>query len=223
LGIGNAVYELQAGFSTAGGGELIAELKALRQPAGSEQLLSGAAVSDPKGWQLKQVGIPVAITTNAINTTIEDALVIFLPAGLNETALRNIAVFLESSENSKAISSGVIRYDSQGQAIGIAFNIGASGRAILVQAEPITITYKSYINGYAGSSFAPTQALTRAELAVLLMRLSATENIDSATNTDARAFSDVPQTHWAADAIRSASQSFDALYYLGGKVELMVK
>ncbi|MUT68593.1 S-layer homology domain-containing protein [Paenibacillus sp. NEAU-GSW1] len=205
LDIGDALYELPAGSSADGGGELKVQLRALRQQADTEQLLSGAALTASREWKLKLAGVPIAFATNAVNTTTEDSLIVSLPDGFDAAALRKLAVFLESGVETKAIAAGTIRYDSKGQATGIAFDAGASGRAAVLQAEPVTVKYESYINGNADGSFAPSRLLTRAELAALIMKLSKAEGYEAAESSDAAVFSDVPQSHWAAEAIKYVS------------------
>ncbi|WP_337104107.1 S-layer homology domain-containing protein [Paenibacillus sp. YIM B09110] len=200
LDIGDAIYELPAGFSANGGGELTVQLRALRQSTDANQLLTGATESRSKEWQLKPAGVPVAFTTNAAGTADSDSLVIPLPDRLDATASRKLAVYLESGDDYKTISAGTVRYDSQGRATGIAVDAGASGRVLVLQAEPIAVTYERYINGYADGSFAPSRTITRAELAALLMKLSTSEDVTNSGDATA-AYGDVPHTHWAADAI----------------------
>ncbi|MGO4537720.1 S-layer homology domain-containing protein [Paenibacillus sp. 2TAB19] len=200
LDTGDAIYEMPAGFSANGGGELVVQLKALRQPTDAKQLLADATVIRSMEWQLKQVGVPLSFTTNAAGTAAKDVLVIPLPEGLDAIALRKLAVYLESGSDSKTISAGTIRYDSQGRATGIAIDASASSRVMVLQAEPVAVAHERYINGYADGSFAPSRAITRAELAALLMKLSTTEAVTK-SGEDAIVYSDVPQSHWAAEAI----------------------
>ncbi|MFF2092246.1 S-layer homology domain-containing protein [Paenibacillus sp. NPDC058174] len=205
--IGAAVYEMPAGISVPGGGDLVVQLKALRQPADIEQLLSGAIASASHHLKPKSVGTSIAFTSNAAEAKGTDAghvLVLPLPKGLDAAALHKVAVYLENGSDSKSVLPGTLRYDAQGNAIGIAVASGAPGRAAVIQAEPVTVAYESYIKGYANGSFAPARAVTRAELAALLMKLSPSQGNGSASG-NAVAFGDVPQTHWAAEAIAYAA------------------
>ncbi|GGG72392.1 hypothetical protein GCM10010918_30220 [Paenibacillus radicis (ex Gao et al. 2016)] len=206
--IGEASYEIPAGVSVPGGGDLVVQLKPLRQPADIEQLLNGAAASASHNLKLKSVGTPIAFASNAAETKGTDTgnvLLLSLPKGLDAAALHKLAVYLENGGDSKSILPGTLRYDAQGSAIGIAFAAGNAGRAAVVQAEPVTVAYERYINGYADGSFAPARAVTRAELAALLMKLSPSEGTNSAGGNHAVVFSDVPASHWAAEAITYAA------------------
>ncbi|MFF2480965.1 S-layer homology domain-containing protein [Paenibacillus sp. NPDC058071] len=204
LDIGSTIYEIPAGLTAAGGGDAVVQLKVLRKPADAEQLLGGSAVNGFKEWKPKAAGAVISFTSNAASAA-GHSLVIALPNGLDAKELRKLAVLLESGADSKSIQPGTVRYDSQEKAVGIAFNAGSTGRAAVLQAEPVIAEYESYINGNSDGSFAPARAVTRAELAALLAKLSVPEGVDSAGGGNTAAFSDVPQTHWAANAIAHAA------------------
>ncbi|GGJ14160.1 Ig-like domain-containing protein [Paenibacillus hunanensis] len=61
--------------------------------------------------------------------------------------------------------------------------------------------HTAYINGYPDHTFRPAQTTTRAELAAMLWRVMQANGSTAVTSIAAR-YSDVPATHWAADAIR---------------------
>ncbi|WP_214627249.1 cadherin-like beta sandwich domain-containing protein [Paenibacillus agaridevorans] len=201
LDSGDAIYELPAGFAANGGGELIVQLKSLRQSKDANQLLNGATAALTKEWQLKPVGVPVAWTTNAASTADSGRLVMPLPEGLDATALRKLAVYSEIDDDYKTISAGTVRYDSQGHASDIVVDANASGRVMVLQAEPLAVKYDRYINGYPDGSFAPSHTIMRAELAALLMKLSTLEADTKSGEAAAADYGDVPHTHWAAEAI----------------------
>ncbi|WP_322907883.1 Ig-like domain-containing protein, partial [Paenibacillus sp. SGZ-1009] len=66
-------------------------------------------------------------------------------------------------------------------------------------AQP-TGTHSAYIKGYPNGTFLPAKTTTRAEVAAMLWRIMQA-NGATATST-LRGYSDVPATHWAAEAIR---------------------
>ncbi|OLS38949.1 hypothetical protein BTR22_04710 [Alkalihalophilus pseudofirmus] len=72
------------------------------------------------------------------------------------------------------------------------------------------LSNNSIIGGYGNDIFAPNDKLTRAQVAALLVRATGTP-----TPTAENAFSDVPQSHWAAADISAADRAgfFD---YLNG-------
>lgn len=208
IDIGVVVYEIPANAQVIGDGELVVKLQALRQSSEAKQLLSNmAAMSDSKKWQLQSVGLPIAFSINATGSDDQGLLVIPLPIGLDETVLRKLAVYLEGDGDTNSITPATIRYNSKGQAIGLALNVDTSGRAIILQADPVTITYESYINGYADGNFSPERAVTRAELAILLMNLSMQESNALTISNEYKIFADVPQSHWAAEAITLAADN----------------
>ncbi|QJD85619.1 hypothetical protein HH215_22165 [Cohnella herbarum] len=214
LDSGVAAYELPARISVATGGELVVELKALRQPKDSERTLSGAGSAGAGGLKAMLVGVPAEVAANVASAASEASwLVLPLPNGLDSAALRKLAVFLENGDGSKSILPGKIRYDSQGRATGIAVRSGASGRAAALQAEPIEVMFERYVSGYAAGRFGPARQVTRAELAAMLVKLSAADGNVRTGDSTAAIFRDVPQEHWAAAAVAEAS----AAGWMGGK------
>jgi hypothetical protein len=136
-----------------------------------------------------------------------------LPDGLDSAALRKLAVFLENGDGTSSIVPGTIRYDSKGRATGIAVRSGASGRASVLEAEPVEALFAPYVSGYAAGSFGPQRPVTRAELAALLAKLTPVDNDTRTVGDRATAFRDVPQAFWAAEAVERAS----AAGWMGGK------
>ncbi|WP_165867400.1 S-layer homology domain-containing protein [Paenibacillus pinisoli] len=203
LGIGDAAYEIPADVEVGGDGELNVSVRALRDSSETGQWLSKLE-NGPEGkkWQAKPVGETIDFAANG--SVSKGALVLPLPAGLEVTELRKLAVFVERN-GTTALLPATVRYNAGGQAIAVVIELQSSSRAVLLQAEPIALTYERYINGNADGSFAPERAVTRAELAMLLMKLSmqaGKASVGSGTNT---IFADVPQSHWAAEAIAYAA------------------
>ncbi|MFD2170508.1 cadherin-like beta sandwich domain-containing protein [Tumebacillus lipolyticus] len=214
LDIGAVAYELPTGTLAVTGDELVVELGALRQPKDAEKTLSDAKAAGAGELQVKLVGVPAEVTANVTGGAVEAAwLVLPLPEGIDSAALRKLAVLIVNGDGSKSIVPGTIRYDLQGRATGIAVHSDASGRAAVLQAEPIKALFERYVSGYTVDSFGPDRSVTRAELAALLAKLTAADGGARTGDSSAAAFRDVPQTHWAADAIAQAS----AAGWMGGR------
>jgi hypothetical protein len=62
------------------------------------------------------------------------------------------------------------------------------------------IVHTAYINGYADGFFRPEQTTTRAELAAMLWRILQSQG-EKAVSQSTTTYSDVPNSHWAHEAI----------------------
>jgi len=215
LDVGAVAYEWPTGNSIPSDSKLIVQLKTFQQPADAEQTLNRALKAGAGAHRAKLVGVPVEITANTGNSAGAEAawLVLPLPDGLESTALRKLAVFLENGDGTSSTVPGTIRYDSKGRATGIAVRSGASARVSVLEAEPIEVMFAPYVSGYAAGSFGPQRAVTRAELAALLAKLTPADNDARTVSDGAAAFRDVPQAHWAAKAVEEAY----AKGWMGGK------
>ncbi|WP_230496022.1 S-layer homology domain-containing protein, partial [Pseudoneobacillus rhizosphaerae] len=67
--------------------------------------------------------------------------------------------------------------------------------------EPILYTHSAYINGYPDNTFRPEQKVTRAQMAVMLMK-----NLGLNDVTEKGEYNDVLETHWAYKEIMLAKQ-----------------
>ncbi|RUS45135.1 S-layer homology domain-containing protein [Cohnella sp. AR92] len=209
LDIGAAAYEWPIKTLASASEDPVLRLTALRQSADADQALADANAAGADDWRAELAGIPAEIEAGGASASAEDSwLVLPLPSGLASADLGKLAVFLKNRDGTGTIVPGTIRYDSQGQAAGIAVRPGAFARAAVLKAEPIKTRFDRYANGYADGSFGTGKPITRAELASMLAKLSAASGSSASgdnSGSGAAAFQDVPASFWAAKAIAQAA------------------
>jgi len=214
LGIGEVSYEWHTGASAGTGGERVVELKALRQAKDAEKMLGVAGSASPGEFLPKLAGIPAEVSASGASEADETSwLVLPVPEGLDSAGLRKLAVLLENEDGSVSIVPGKLRYDSQGRANGIAVRPGEAARAALLLADPVKVSFESYVGGYSATGFGPDRPVTRAELAAMLAKLTPADDEVRTGDNRSPAFRDMPQGHWAAAAVARASDAG----WMGGK------
>jgi|GEM_PF-1071563 len=204
---GSALYEWPVAMLAAARDEIVLEMKTLRQSSHAERVLNGARAAGASEFQIELVGMPVEVTAGARDTLADEGwLALPLPERLDKAALRRLAVYVEDGDGLGAIMPGTVRYDEQGRAVALAVRAGAVRLAAVLQAEPIRMTYDRYIGGYDDNRFAPSQTVTRAELATMLGKLSPADG-EAAGSGDGSVsqFTDSPSSHWASSAIARAA------------------
>ncbi|MBP1157328.1 MULTISPECIES: cadherin-like beta sandwich domain-containing protein [unclassified Paenibacillus] len=181
------------------------------------ELVQNAAGGQP----VAIIGQPVKIETNYSGYTTELILPLNnLTLPENEAAaqkiLSELAVYIEHSDGDKALSQGEIRYDAEGKLVGIAIEINKFSTFTIIQKNGTEASeaIEPYLSGYPDGTFRPSQAITRAELAMILNRvLTQKASGDSASlstqeeQAAAAGYPDVPASHWAADAIAHIQRS----------------
>ncbi|WP_435164152.1 X2-like carbohydrate binding domain-containing protein [Paenibacillus glycanilyticus] len=172
------------------------EKKAQLERRANLSTVVSAAVKDSK---ITLIGIPADIDTNLPEG--ETTLVLPLPAGdWSSEALSHIGVFIEHSDGTVEYKQGTV-VDVEGGK-GIQFkNSKFSTFALVKLGEASGSASAAYMNGFDGNLFKPEKAITRAEMATILSRIAQ----DATVGEDSRAYSDVKQGYWAADAIRKAT------------------
>ncbi len=204
LSIEETEYEMPLDFPKNNSNELSVQFAV---PGGTElakQLLDQTNTGLTRNWNVKQASAAVSFASGGIKG--KGSLLLPLLEALDAAEARKLAVYMKVENGETRLVAGKVRYDTQGKATGITIETEGSGHAIVLTAEPIVASHGNYMNGYSDGRFAPDRAVTRAELAALLAKLSPTGSAEAA-NSASPAFGDVPQEHWAAEAIANAAAS----------------
>ncbi|TDF95428.1 cadherin-like beta sandwich domain-containing protein [Paenibacillus piri] len=166
------------------------------------------------GQSVAVIGQPLKIETNYSGYTTE---VMFplnnLTLPENEAAAKQIlselAVYIEHSDGDKALSQGEIRYDAEGKLAGIAIQIDKFSTFTVIQKHGADVlkVLEPYLSGYPDGTFRPSQAITRAELAMILDRIGVRSSASETASSQAASFPDAAAGHWAAEAIARVQRS----------------
>ncbi|OBR67588.1 hypothetical protein A7K91_22145 [Paenibacillus oryzae] len=204
LSIEETEYEMPLDFSKSNSNELSVQLAVPGGTKLAKRLLDQTNTALAHNWNVKQASAAVSFASGGI--TGKGSLLLPLPDALNAVEARKLAVYMKVENGESRLMAGKVRYDAGGKATGITIETEGSGQAIVLAAEPIVTSYDNYMNGYGDGRFAPDRAVTRAELAALLTKLSPAGQAGAAAGGDTD-FGDVPQEHWAAEAIAKAAAS----------------
>ncbi|MHA7965499.1 cadherin-like beta sandwich domain-containing protein, partial [Paenibacillus sp. CAU 1782] len=204
LSIGDTVYEMPLDFSQSVSTGLSVQLAVPGETEVADRLLDRASTGLTRNWHVERASAAVSFASDGIEG--KGSLLLPLPEALDAAGARKLAVYMEVENGEKRLVAGKVRFDDQGKVIGIAIETEGSGQAIVLTAEPIITSHGNYMNGYGDGRFAPDREVTRAELAALLAKLSPAGQAGAA-NGESSAFGDVPQEHWAAEAIANAAAS----------------
>ncbi len=165
----------------------------------SAELVRNAAGGNP----IAVIGQPVKIETNYADYETEllfplDRLSLPGDRQAADRILSNLAVYIEHSDGEKALKRGELRYDADGKLLGLAIEISKFSTFTLIQtnAAEVSEALEPYVSGYPDGTFRPAQAITRAELAMILRR-----TMGSASGVQVAGYPDVAEGHWAAEAI----------------------
>jgi hypothetical protein len=178
--------------------------------SGEQQVITDRAVSADEvkeiagDQEVNVIGGSITIETNYKDHATKVMLPIAsLPdnAALRQAFLDSLAVYIEHSDGEKKLQRGVIKYDEQGNPLGIEIEVTKFSIFTVLSLEEKT--GNAYVFGYQDGSFKPDQMVTRAEFAAMLARLLPA----SSEETVGRQYSDVPNSHWGADAIAQVSQA----------------
>lgn len=165
------------------------------------------------GRSVSVIGQPVKIETNYSGYKTE---VVFPLNNLNlpenaaaaKQVLDELAVYIEHSDGEKVLTHGEIRYDADGKPVGMAIEISKFSTFTIIQKNGAS-ALKPYLSGYPDGTFRPSQAITRAELAMILNRIGVgnSNNESSPASAQASAYPDVAKGHWAAEAIANMQRA----------------
>ncbi|MCD9024662.1 S-layer homology domain-containing protein [Cohnella silvisoli] len=172
------------------------ERKAVEQRAQTEQAARLAIGTEGVGV----IGRPMTIETNMQSRPVE----LVLPLGnanLTEEQKKDLGVFIEHSDGTKEFVRGeLVSYNSSG-ALGLRITVSKFSTFTIVHlpgwsAALSATAHNPYIFGYGDGTFRPNSAITRAELAAILVRAFPVKSANTALS-----FADVPDKHWARSAI----------------------
>ncbi|MCY9656576.1 cadherin-like beta sandwich domain-containing protein [Paenibacillus chondroitinus] len=157
------------------------------------------------------IGQPVKIETNYSGYKTE---VVFplnnlsLPdnAAAAKEILDELAVYIEHSDGEKVLTHGEIRYDADGKPVGIAIEISKFSTFTIIQKNGAN-ALQPYLSGYPDGTFRPSQAITRAELAMILNRIGAGKSGNDSASAQPSGYPDVAKEHWAAEAIANMQRA----------------
>jgi len=184
----------------------------------SRVLTAELVLKAANGEPVSVIGSPVKIETNSSGFK---ASLLFPLTGLtlpeDEAAaarmLSELAVYIEHSDGDKVLAAGEIRYDAEGNPIGIAVVVDKFSTFTIVRLNSvdtvISETLEPYISGYPDGTFRPSQSIKRSELASILHRLGIDGNAAGADATGSQLveYPDIKPGYWAAEAIASLQRS----------------
>lgn len=176
-------------------------LKTSQQSAETEALAKAQVQSVSRGATVTLVSRPVTIETNLQSCPV--TLVLPLNnSSLTAEQLKALAVFTQHSDGTKELVKGEIVPFGQTGKSGIQFSISKFSTFTVVLAQDPAVQVKAYMTGYADGTFKPGNSITRAEAASIIVR-----TFSQSAVTAGVAYSDVPVSHWAADAIGQVTRS----------------
>lgn len=185
-------------------------LKTSQQSAEAEALAKAQVQSVSRGATVTLVSRPVTIETNLQSRPV--TLVLPLNnSSLTAEQLKALAVFIQHSDGTKELVKGEIVPFGQTGKSGIQFSISKFSTFTVVLAQDPAVQVKAYMTGYADGTFKPGNSITRAEAASIIVR-----TFSQSAVTAGVAYSDVPASHWAADAIGQVTRSGIMKGYTGG-------
>ncbi|MED2258165.1 S-layer homology domain-containing protein [Brevibacillus parabrevis] len=127
------------------------------------------------GQEIEMVGKPMTIETNYSNRRtrvmfpLQD---VKLPADpqARKAFLASLAVYMEHTDGEKELKTGNIRYDQQGQPLGIEIEVTkfSTFTILSLKGKLEQVEHKPYMTGYLDQTFKPNRVLTRAEMAAIL-------------------------------------------------------
>jgi len=155
------------------------------------------------GRTVLAVGQPMTIDTNYSErkTKVMFPLTgITLPTDAQERTefLNGLVVFVEHSDGDKEVEKGQIIYNEAGVPVGIEIEIEKFSTFTIISTDELK-TYLHYIAGYPDGTFKPHAEINRAELAFVVAKLLAGEEVTEQTPVR---YPDVSDSHWASQAIQ---------------------
>lgn len=190
-------------------------LEPIREQAEQETVQSRIGASAElqtfaQGRPYQLIGQPIKIETNYADRST----LVTLPLDENDLPVdpqerfffqNELAVFIEHSDGETAIQPGQVIMNEEGKVQGIEIEIDKFSTFSIIQVPQAreTVVYEKYISGYPDGTFRPSQAITRAELAVILGQYA-----EQASALPAEPpYDDVKPDHWAMDDILTLWQA----------------
>ncbi|MBD3922592.1 glycosyl hydrolase 53 family protein [Paenibacillus sp. PR3] len=198
-------------------GEAVLSITPLKSSSESQDVLNRAkgekvvvAAAGNGGTQV--IGQPIAIESNVKPVDVMLPIPsdkIPADASAREAFLSNLAIYVEHSDGEKELLQPELVQDAKG-GYSLKFHVTKfSTFAILHldnwadhQQQQPNNSQEAYVNGYPDGTFRPGQAVTRAEMASILSRVT-----DADSSAEGIKFTDNASFGWASDAIASVSAS----------------
>lgn len=204
LAIGGSRIVVPAASLGAAGGDLVFTTKPLKSAADRSAAQSRANASSvvkaAYGGEAAVIGRPLAIDTNVQGRNVD----VVLPLGEAASAVaKQLGVFVEHSDGSTELKRGEIVDLGTGKGFKITVN-KFSTFTLLRLGDHSSASHQAYIKGFADGTFRPAAALTRAQIATIVARLTA--GTDSGGNGQAKSYADVSASHWAAADIAAVGK-----------------
>ncbi|MEK5031537.1 S-layer homology domain-containing protein [Paenibacillus sp. FSL R7-0302] len=176
------------------------ERKQVEERARTEQIVRKAL----NNGNVYVVDRPITIETNMTSRPVTitlplDSSHVPAEARARDAYLSKLAVFIEHSDGERElVKPAVVAYGDN--KLGLTFPIGKfSTFTILNLDNGADGSHRAYMVGMPDGTFKPENALTRAQVAMILYRVLALQGADAAP------YSDVSGSHWAAEAIRQVT------------------
>lgn len=151
------------------------------------------------GGKASLVGRPVDIVTNLQNQEV--TLFLPLPEGLSDAEIQQIGVYVEHSDGTKEFKKGTVTTINGTHSIQFTTSKFSTYALMKVDGRTLSFSHEPYIQGYDNNLFHPDNHITRAEMAMILSRISAKPASGSSSE-----YADVKQDHWSYHAIAQVSQ-----------------
>jgi uncharacterized repeat protein (TIGR02543 family) len=154
--------------------------------------------------RVEVLGTPMDINTNMQNRPV--AVRMPLGSTVSQEVLDNLVVFIEHSDGTKELIQGKIVTGKDGSRE-VEFTVSKFSTFVVIYVDGWndyvnSNSHSAYIKGYSDNTFRPNENVTRAQMAVMLMRNLGSEDVAVTGKYD-----DVLETHWAYKEIMLAQQS----------------
>ncbi|MDI4646440.1 X2-like carbohydrate binding domain-containing protein [Cohnella hashimotonis] len=204
LSIGGSKIVIPAASLNAAGWDLVFTIKPLKSEADRSAAQSRANASSvvkaAYGDTAAVTGRPLSIDTNLQGKDVDLVLPLGEAAG---SGANRLGVFVEHSDGSTELKHGEIVDLGAGKGFKITVNKFSTFTLLKLSDQPTT-AHQAYIQGFADGTFRPSAALTRAQIATIVARLAADSN--SAADGQAKSYTDVSTSHWAAADIAAVGK-----------------
>lgn len=204
LAIGGAKIVIPAASLRAAGTDLVFTIRPLKSEADRSAVQSRAnassVVNATYGDGARVIGRPLSIDTNLQGHDVN----IVLPLGeAVGSGANQLGVYVEHNDGSTELKRGEIVDLGTGKGFKITVNKFSTFTLLKLSNQPAT-SHQAYIQGFADGTFRPGAALTRAQIATIVARLTADSN--SAAGGSAKSYADVSASHWAAADIAAVGK-----------------
>ncbi|MCQ4086379.1 S-layer homology domain-containing protein [Saccharibacillus sp. JS10] len=158
-------------------------------------------VASANGGNITVAGRPMTIETNLQSRPVTLTLPLAQIGILTAAQQRKLGVYIEHSDGTKELVRGTVVTQADGK-LGLEITVNHFSTFTVVDVEKWggSLNASPYIMGYADGSFKPAQAITRAELAAIVGRIT------GVTQGNAT-FSDVKNGSWAASVVGPVAAS----------------